>query len=147
MIVRPLLAALAVMLATAPVVRADALSDVATALPGQIQDVRTIVHGNPDDGQDIYRIIIARDGIEPTARLFVQWLSSADTGAVTIERTVDIKEMLELKRNIGDFVTETDEDGLSIFVELIDPAADGAKESYELFISDDATYRFGPASN
>ena len=56
--------------------------------------------------------------------------------------------MVELKRNIGDFVVETDPDGLSVFLEMIDPAAvDAPKESYELFIGDDENYRFGPASN
>ena len=60
---------------------------------------------------------------------------------------IEVGRHVHLKRNIGDFVVETDADGLSVFLELVDPAAGDAKESYELFIGDDENYRFGPASN
>jgi hypothetical protein len=147
MIVRALLTACLLTVATPATLRADPISDSVAALPGSIQEVRTVTAGEPDDKKDSYRVIVVRSGSEPTARLFVQWLDQAADGSFTVERTVDIKEMVELKRNIGDFVIETDEDGISIFLELIDPAADGAKESYELFLDEDESYRFGPASN
>lgn len=147
MIARTLLAACILAAATVAPLRADTMSDSVTALSTSIQDVRTVGTWEKDDRKGVYRVIVARSGAEPTARVFVQWLSRSDDGALAIERTVDVKEMVDLKRDVGDFVIEADDDGLGIFLELIDPAADGAKESYELFIGDDESYRFGPASN
>lgn len=147
MIVRAALTACLLTVATVAPLRADAISDGVAALSGTVQDVRTVGTWEKDDKKGLYRVVIVRSGPEPTARLFIQWLAVAEDGAITIDRTVDIKEMVELKRNIGDVVIETDEDGLSLFLEVFDPAADGAKDSYELFIGDDEAYRFGPASN
>jgi hypothetical protein len=147
MIVRAALAACLLSIAAAAPLRADALSDGVAALSSTVQDVRTAGSWEKDDSKGVYRVVVVRSGPEPTARLFIQWLAAAEDGTFSVDRTVDIKEMIELKRNIGDFVIETDEDGLSLFLEVIDPAADGAKESYELFIGDDESYRFGPASN
>jgi hypothetical protein len=147
MIVRAILAALMLTVVTAAPVRADAISDGVASLSSTMQDVRTVGTWEKDGRKGVYRVVVVRSAPGPTARLFIQWLAEAEDGTLTIDRTVDIKEMVELKRNIGDFVIETDEDGLSLFLEVFDPAADGAKESYELFIGDDETYRFGPASN
>lgn len=148
MIVRTLLAACILAAATIAPLRADTLADGIAALSPSIQEVRTVGAWEKDGHKGVYRIIIDRTAPGPTARLFVQWLEGAADGTTTINRSVDIKEMVELKRNIGDFVVETDPDGLSVFLEMIDPAAvDAPKESYELFIGDDENYRFGPASN
>ncbi|WEK49340.1 MAG: hypothetical protein P0Y66_16585 [Candidatus Kaistia colombiensis] len=147
MIARTLLAACILIAATAAPLRADPVADGISALPPSVQDVRTVGAWEKDGHKGVYRVVVARTGPEPTARLFVQWLERGADGTVTVARNVDIKEMVDLKRNIGDFVIETDADGLSIFLELVDPAASGAKESYELFIGDDESYRFGPASN
>lgn len=148
MIVRTLLAACILAAATIAPLRADTLADGIAALSPSIQEVRTVGAWEKDGHKGVYRIIIDRAAPGPTARLFVQWLEGAADGTMAIIRSVDIKEMVELKRNIGDFVVETDPDGLSVFLEMIDPAAvDAPKESYELFIGDDENYRFGPASN
>jgi len=147
MIVRTLLAACILTAAAAAPLRADPVTAGIAALPPSIQDVRTVGAWEKDGHKGTYRIVIDRSGAGPTARLFVQWLERGADGAMTVSRNVDIKEMVDLKRNIGDFVVETDADGLSVFLELVDPAAGDAKESYELFIGDDENYRFGPASN
>ncbi|MCX5519649.1 hypothetical protein OSH10_14495 [Kaistia defluvii] len=147
MTVRTLLAACILTAAAAAPLHADPVADSVAALAPSIQDVRTVGAWEKDGHKGIYRIVIDRSGPEPMARLFVQWLERGADGAMTLSRNVDIKEMVELKRNIGDFVVEADADGLSVFLELVDPAAGGAKESYELFIGDDESYRFGPASN
>lgn len=147
MIVRTLLAACILTAAAAAPLRADTVEDSISQLAPSVQDVRTVGAWEKDGHKGFYRVVVVRTGPEPTARLFVQWLERGADGAVTVTRNVDIKEMADLKRNIGDFVIETDADGLSIFLELLDPAASGAKESYELFIGDDESYRFGPASN
>lgn len=144
---RAILAACLLTVATAAPLRADAISDGVQALSGTVQDVRTLGAWEKDGKKGLYRVVVVRGGPEPTARLFIQWLAKAEDGTLSIDRTVDIQEMVELKRNIGDFVIETDEDGLSLFLEVIDPAANGAKESYELFIGEEDGYRFGPASN
>jgi hypothetical protein len=147
MIVRAALAACLLTVVAAAPLRADPVSDGVAALSTTVQDVRTVGTWEKDDKKGVYRVVIVRSGPEPTARLFIQWLAAAEDGTLSIDRTVDIQEMVELKRNIGDFVIETDEDGLSLFLEVIDPVPEGAKESYELFIGDDESYRFGPASN
>ena len=148
MIVRSVLAACLLSAAMAAPLRADPIADSVTALSPAIQDVRVLGTWEKNGQKGAYRVIVARSGPEPTARIFVQWLARAADGAITVQRSVDIQEMVELKRNVGDLVAEADADGLSIFLEMSDPtAANAAKESYELFIGDDETYRFGPASN
>jgi len=147
MIARTLLATCILSMAVIAPLRADPVSDGIAALAPSVQDVRTVGTWDKDGHKGVYRVVIDRSGPEPTARLFVQWLERKDDGTVSVVRNVDIKELVELKRNIGDFVVETDEDGVSIFLELVDPADADAKESYELFIGDEDSYRFGPASN
>lgn len=148
MIVRTLLAACLFSAALATPLRADPVADSVAALSPAIQDVRVLGTWEKDGQKGAYRVIVARSGPEPTARIFVQWVARESDGTVKVQRSVDIQEMIELKRNVGNLVAEADADGLSIFLEMIDPtAANAAKESYELFIDDDETYRFGPASN
>lgn len=147
MIVRAFLAACILTAASVTPLRADPASDSVTALAPSVQDVRTAGTWEKDGAKGVYRVVVVRSGSEPVARLFVQWLTSGADGTFTISRTVDIKELIDLKQDIGNLVIESDEDGLSIFLELINPAANGSSESYELFIGDDEGYRFGPASN
>ncbi|BCP53132.1 hypothetical protein K32_17490 [Kaistia sp. 32K] len=147
MTVRALLTACILTVATVAPLRADPIADSVAAIATSVQEVRTAGTWEKDGTKGVYRVVVVRSGPEPVARLFVQWLASGADGAFTVTRTVDIKELIELKQNIGDFVIEADDDGLSIFLEMINPAADGARESYELFIGDDDSYRFGPASN
>ena len=81
-----------------------------------------------------------------TARLFVQWVSYDDTGGAKVENTIEIKEFAELKVDIVDFTSESDGDGLSVFLQTLNPNGE-SDQNYELFVTSPTQYRFGPASN
>ncbi|HVY18938.1 MAG TPA: hypothetical protein VHA70_02525 [Bauldia sp.] len=146
MSLRPIIVALALLL-TSMAAQADALLDGLKTLPGNVEDVR--VGGTWDEGgkNGIYRIIVSRSGGDTvTARLFVQWVSYDDTGGATVEDTVEIKEMADLKVDIVDFTSESDADGLSVFIQTLNPNGD-SDLNYELFVTSPTQHRFGPASN
>jgi hypothetical protein len=127
--------------------RADALLDGLKTLPGNVEDVR--VGGTWDEGgkNGIYRVIVSRSGGDAvTARLFVQWVAYDDTGGATVMNTIEIPEMAKLKVDIVDFTSESDSDGLSVFVQTLNPNGD-SDQNYELFVTSPTQYRFGPASN
>ncbi len=47
-----------------------------------------------------------------------------------------------------DFTAESDQDGLAVYIQTLNPNSDGTHdESYELFVASPTEYRFGPASN
>jgi hypothetical protein len=129
------------------VARADAILDGLKTLPGNVEDVR--VGGTWDESgkNGIYRVIISRSGGDAvTARLFVQWVSYDDTGGAKVENTIEIKEFAELKVDIVDFTSESDGDGLSVFLQTLNPNGE-SDQNYELFVTSPTQYRFGPASN
>lgn len=127
--------------------QADAVSDSVQTLDASVQDIRIAGNWEKDGRKGVYRILVARTAApKPTARLFVQWIATGVDGSVQVERSIEITELAELKLDVSDFVAESDPDGLSVFVEVVDPAQD-TDQSYELFVDDDGTYRFGPASN
>ena len=141
------LLALGFWLPPASTARADALTDAAANLAPSVQDVRLAGTWKKDSRKGVYRVIVARTPAPgSTARLFVQWIAISVDGSQRVERSIEIAELAALKLDISNFVTETDPDGLSIFVEVVD-AAKHTDQSYELFVEDDGTYRFGPASN
>lgn len=126
--------------------RADAVADAVATMEASVQDVRIAGGWEQDGRKGVFRVVIARSGLPQTARLFVQWIATGVDGSEALVRSVEIAEMEALKLDIADFVTESDPDGLSVFVEVIDPKAD-TDQSYELFLDHDGSYRFGPASN
>ncbi len=139
--------ALLLSLAFAAPASADALSDGIAALPGSVEDVK--IAGTWQDGgkSGAYRVIIARSGGDAvTARLFVQWIAYGEAGESTIENSMEITEFAPLNLDIVDFVSESDADGLSVYIETIDPSG-SADEQYELHIFGPNDYRFGPATN
>ncbi len=139
--------AVGICLAPAAPARADALAEAAASLAPSVQDVRLAGTWEKDGRKGVYRVIVARTAAPgPTARMFVQWIAIGVDGSQRVERSIEITELAALKLDVSDFVTEPDPDGLSVFVEVIDAAKD-TDQSYELFIEDDGTYRFGPASN
>jgi hypothetical protein len=139
---------LLVSLAGAEFARADALTDGIAALPGSVEDVR--IGGTWDNGgkSGSYRILVARavGGENVTARLFVQWIANNDDGTTTVENTIEIKELADLKVDVVDFTAESDTDGLSVFLQTLNPNG-STDANYELFIQSPTDYRFGPASN
>ncbi|MEP0323550.1 hypothetical protein [Bauldia litoralis] len=126
---------------------ADDVADAVNSIPGAIEDVRISGSWENDDKSGAYRIVVARTGLEPvTARLFIQWLAYEVDGAAVVEKSVEIKELGELGLDVVDYMTESDVDGLSIFIETINPA-DGYDETYELHLFSPTEYIFGPATN
>jgi hypothetical protein len=126
---------------------ADDVLDGISRMPGGVEDVRIGGTWEKDGKNGAYRVIINRSGGETVvARLFVQWLEYADNGDATVQNTIEIKELAELKVDIVDYTSESDEDGLSIYIETIDPSGN-ADSNYELRIKAPDDYRFGPTSN
>jgi hypothetical protein len=127
--------------------RADAILDGLKTLPGNVEDVRVGGTWDEDGKNGIYRVIISRSGGDTvTARLFVQWVSYDDTGGAKVENTIEIKELAALNVDIVDFTSESDSDGLSVFIQTLNPNGE-SDQNYELFVSSPTQYRFGPASN
>jgi hypothetical protein len=109
--------------------------------------VKTAGKWQKDGREGVYRVVVMRDaagGIP--SRLFVQWLAVGADGAAAFDHGIEVTEVAGEKLDIADITTENDPDGLTVFVQTQDAAAGGG-QSYELFINDDGTYRFGPASN
>ena len=126
---------------------ADEVSDGIAGLPGTVEDVR--IGGTWGEGEriGIYRIVVARTAGEAvTARLFIQWVAYQDDGGALVENTVEIAELDELDIDIVDYTSEADAEGLSVYIQTLNPN-DSADESYELFVFSPTDYRFGPASN
>jgi hypothetical protein len=125
----------------------DELADGIAAIPGAVEDVRVGGTWQNDENSGVYRIAIARTGGNAvTARMFVQWIAYGDTGSSTVEHSMEIAEFDELDLDVVDFLSESDAEGLSIYIEAIDPES-GNDEQYELFVFGRDDYRFGTASN
>ncbi len=128
-------------------VSADELLDGLKTLPGNVDDVRVGGTWDRDGKSGVYRVIVARSGGDAiTARLFIQWVAYQDDGSLTVQDTVEIQELADLKVDIVDFTSESDNDGLSVFLQTLDPdgSADG---NYELIVSSPTQHKFAPASN
>jgi hypothetical protein len=138
--------AVAVAFAVPPAL-ADELADGIAAMPGGVEDVRIGGTWQADGKSGVYRIVIARSGGNAiTARLFVQWIAYGETGEATVEHTMEITEFDKLNLDIVDYNSESDAEGLSVYIEAIDPEG-GASEQFELFVFGPDDYRFGPATN
>jgi hypothetical protein len=126
---------------------ADDLLDGLKTLPGSVEDVRVGGTWDRDGKSGIYRVIVSRSGGDAiTARLFVQWVAYEDDGSLSVQDTIEIQELADLKVDIVDFTSESDADGLSVFLQTLDPdgSADG---NYELIVTSPTQHKFGPASN
>ena len=114
---------------------ADELLDGLKTLPGSVEDVRVGGTWDRDGKSGIYRVIVSRSGGDAiTARLFIQWVAYEDDGSLTVQDTIEIQELADLKVDIVDFTSESDADGLSVFLQTLDPdgSADG---NYELIVT------------
>jgi hypothetical protein len=136
-----------VALTSMPPALADAVLDGIAGMPGGVEDVRIGGTWQKDGKSGAYRVVIARTGGDAvTARLFVQWVAYGEAGDTTVENTIEIAEFAPLGLDIVDYVSESDADGLSVFLETIDPQG-SADAQYELYIFAPDDYRFGPATN
>ena len=139
--------ALALSLALATPAFPDALSDGIAAIPASVEDVQIAGTWQQEGKSGAYRVIISRSGGDAvTARLFVQWIAYGEAGESTVENSMEITEFAPLNLDIVDFVSESDADGLSLYIETIDPSG-SADEQYELHVIGPNDYRFGPATN
>ena len=126
---------------------AEDVADAVATIPGSVEDVR--LGGSWEEGDKVgaYRIVVTRTNTDPvTARLFVQWVAYGANGEATVDRSVEIMELADLGLDIVDFSSESDADGLSLFIETLDPAG-GIDETYELHLFSPVEYIFGPATN
>jgi hypothetical protein len=127
--------------------RADALLDGIGNIPGSVEDVRIGGTWERDGTNGAYRVVITRTSGEPvTARLFVQWIVYGETADARVENTIEIREFADLKLDVVNYVSESDDDGLSVYLETIDPNGN-SDQSYELHVVSPTDYRFGPATN
>jgi hypothetical protein len=126
---------------------ADELADGVATVPGGIEDVRIGGTWEGDGKSGAYRVLIARTGGDTvTARLFVQWIAYQEDGSATVDNTIEIKELADLKVDIVNYQSESDRDGLSIYIETLG-TGESEDTSYELHVISPTEYRFGPASN
>lgn len=126
---------------------ADPLSDGIAALPGSVEDVQIAGTWQSEGKSGAYRVVVARSGGDAvTARLFVQWIAYGEAGESTVEHSIEITEFAPLGRDIVDITSESDAEGLSLFIDTIEPSG-SADEQYELHIFGPNDYRFGPATN
>ncbi len=127
--------------------RADDLADGVAAIPGAVEDVRIGGTWEANGNSGVYRIVVTRSGgNEITARLFVQWVAYQADGGTVVSHSIEIKEFAELGVDIDDYTSESDSDGLAVYIRTINPA--GSDDlSYELFVFSPDDYRFGSASN
>ncbi len=140
-------AAFAALISAASPSHADTLADGIVAMPGQVEEVRVGGTWERGGNSGIYRVIVARTGGQAvTARLFVQWVTYTDDGGAKVENTLEIAEFNDLGVDIIDFNSESDADGLSIFIQTLNPNG-ATDDNYELFIDGPSEYRFGHASN
>lgn len=132
---------------TAPPTLADEVTDGIAMMPGGVEDVRIGGTWQADGESGVYRIVIARSGSNAvTARLFVQWVAYGDNAEATLEHSMEIVEFDHLDLDIIDYMSESDVDGLSIYIESRDPEGTSG-EQFELFIFGRDDYRFGTATN
>jgi hypothetical protein len=137
---------LAVALAAPPALASE-LGDGIAAMTGGVEDVRIGGTWQTGGKSGVYRLVVARSGGNAiTARLFVQWIAYGETGEATVEHSIEIAEFDELDLDIVDYVSESDPEGLSVYIEAIDPEG-ASSEQFELFIFAPDDYRFGPATN
>jgi hypothetical protein len=126
---------------------ADEFNDTVAAIPGEIEEVRLVGSWEMDGRQGGYRVVVARAGDDlSVSRLFVQWLSVADTGMVQLDHHQEIVDIADLGVEVVDYRAESDPEGLSLFIDTQKPDSDSS-QTYELFFFGPDDYQFGPASN
>ena len=122
-------------------------STASRKIPGAVEDVRIGGTWEKDGKNGEYRVVITRSGGDTvTARLFVQWIAYHDDGDTSVDNTIEIKELGALKVDVVDYTSESDQEGLSVYLETIDPNGN-ADQNYELHVTSPTEYKFGPASN
>ena len=126
---------------------ADDTPELVRAIPGSVEDLSIGGSWQDGDRNGAYRLVVTRGGAERiTARLFVQWIAYGDAGAATVAESIEITELGELGVDIVNLSSETDDLGISLFVDTMGDAG-AVGETYEVHIFSPDDYMFGPASN
>ena len=113
---------------------ADAIADGVALLPGAIDDVRVAGTWSRDGQSGVYRILIGRGGgNDITARMFIQWVVYHSDGSATLLETIEIAELAELEIDVIDYISESDQDGLTVYIHADNPVS-GGDETFELFV-------------
>jgi hypothetical protein len=134
-------------LAAAYPVFADEIADGVAAMPGAVEDVRIGGTWQREGKAGTFRIVVARrGGNDVTARMFVQWVSYEIDGTATVEDSIEIMELANLAVDVVDFTSESDVDGLTVYIQTLNPN-DATDLTYELFVFSPTEYRFNEASN
>ncbi|MEZ5839665.1 MAG: hypothetical protein R3D02_04305 [Hyphomicrobiales bacterium] len=116
------------------------------AVAPAVSDVRLVGEWSAGDTSGVYRVVIVSDpDAGGTSRLFVQWMKTAEP-APTVDKSVEIAELGQLGVVVFDFTYESDNEGLSLFIDAFDPA-NGSEAAYELFLKAPDDYLFQPISN
>lgn len=136
-----------VWLAAAAPAFADPIADGVAAMPGAVEDVRIGGTWDRGDSSGLYRIVITRSGGNTiTARLFVQWVAFDDDGGSTLIDSIEIEEVGELGIDVIDYISDSDADGLSVFIQA-DNGAEPDIDSFELYVFSTSSYIFDVATN
>src|SRR4249919_3466250 len=119
---------------------AESLIDGIGKIPGAVEDVRIGGTWEKDGKSGAYRVVITRSGGDTvTARLFVQWIAYHDDGEASVDNTIEITELAALKVDVVDYTSESDQEGLSVYLETIDPNGN-ADQNYELHVTSPTEY-------
>ena len=128
-------------------VYADAVSDGVAAMPGGVQDVRYSGTWNRDGRSGVYRIVtVQSSSAAATDRLFVQWVAHGNVGQLTVTNSIEINEIAAGGLDIVNYMTQSDSEGLVVFIDVVDPRT-SLGEEYELFVFAPNEYRLGTSTN
>lgn len=126
---------------------ADTASNGAAGAHENIQDIRYAGSWNRDGRTGVYRVVIMQGNGERAAdRLFVQWISQDNGGELRVEDSIEINEIAAWGLDIVDYVSQSDSDGLVLFMDVVNPHTRFGEE-YELFVMAPNEYRLGIPTN
>lgn len=125
----------------------DTISSGTAAMSDDFHDIRYSGTWNRDGRSGVYRIVVENgDSAAAADRLFVQWMTQDNSGQETVENSIEISEIAAWGLDIVDYVSESDSEGLVLFIDVINPRTNFGEE-YELFVFGPNEYRLGTSTN
>ncbi|MBB4000366.1 hypothetical protein [Aureimonas pseudogalii] len=128
---------------------AEVLSAIANLAP-MIGDVQIVGPWTDTDRHGVWRTIMTQTTGEATgSRFFVQQLEEKD-GRASVASSTEVTEIAAIDGAIvgyrADPPAEGQESSLTLFFDVV-PSDGEVAQTYELFVSPNEPYRFGPATN
>ena len=120
----------------------DPISQAIAGLDPAITHVRVFGEWKTDDRAGRYRVVIRRTGTADVIRFFLQKITDRNA----VDATIELTEITENKLVLTSYNFEIDSFGLTLFIETRDGAT-GDDTTYEVFLQEDGSYEFQPASN